>query len=1314
MKPFKSILSYIHLFGGAAVAAAAVMLARPAAAQLIAYDQAGYYQFGATANLNWTNGANQGFGFTPWTIVTNGPNYHGAFIVTANNPTFVIATNVLGTNCVWGTFANGTNGLNQTIAFRGFTNSLGTNTFKLQWGSTGAGNQSIAGYGTVHGWSGFSLRTGNDTTQPYDHADNSYDSTAMFYLYFLDGISPSTLYVWDGNSVWSVPNTSFSNLGRTNITNAIEAEVTPAADGQHYHLVLKDCVQNAVLFVTNSIFIGSGTVDSAALFCDDTTGDQIYNRMQIGASTNIAPTFANILPANGSLYISSGATNLSFEVDSFNSTVASSTVKVYLNGVLQAGTTFNTTSPTDQLLGTNSATLAPDTFYNYTIVAQDANGNVVSNIFTFNTFLASDLYIDAYDYNYTNGLYVNSSTPTHAYQNFLGSNGVDYAISDLTGTNNTAGYRPGDLPQAVSLNTDATGDPIDHANEVANYGSIFNIGFTDVGNWENYTRVIPVATNYSIYARAASSSGGQFEIEELVNAAATTTNQPLAALGRVNVPNTGGSKVYAGQLAPLTDFYGNPVVVPLAGTKTLRCTAISSRGYNLEYLAVVATPTTGTLRPYLATGSPSPNATGVSLTSQIAFTIANRQTSANTNGLQLILNSTNVSSRLVMSSNAVGATVTWTPTNNLPVNFTNNVVVIFTDSSGTNVTNSWSFVTGTSGGSLGSGIWSGGGGTNDLLWADAINWTNGTPGPGFSATFASLGATTNLVTNNVVSTNVTIAMLCYATNNSGYHTTWIQDGVTLTVTNGSTANGTEAFQIGGYASNGTTTDNVFNRQVTNTVTGANGTLLILGNSQSSGLANALNFQVRQCAAVAAPEQTVLDMSGLGNFVATVGKFTVGQGGSGTAQSNCTARVSLARTNIITLLRNTSGQFAVGDSSGGLFTLPGNTLNLGLTNALYFDSMNVGSKKATNALVRFNPAFTNLNPAVYIRDTNGPSSRVSLWTIGNVNGETTVPVFNSGTVDLSGGTVDALVGTMTIGAGSTLASDTGYALGALTFSGGTLNVNNLQIGVQKANNTATETGIVNVNGTATLVSTNITLAQTNVGAIATLVAGTLNVTNGTVNGGIVAGGGVSTVNVNGGTLIVSSNSVGTPAAPLTALNLTHASLHLTLNTNTAANVTNIVAATVTVAGGGVSQIVIDAVNGPGAYTLINYIGTDPGLGNLSLAALPAGYTSAGLTDNGTGTISLVVSAGPGSFTNRPGITGFSLHGANVMINGTNGQAGYPYYLLASTNAALPLTQWKVVATNVVGANGNFTFTGTNAVIPGYPQQFYILSNTNSNH
>jgi hypothetical protein len=75
--------------------------------------------------------------------------------------------------------------------------------------------------------------------------------------------------------------------------------------------------------------------------------------------------------------------------------------------------------------------------------------------------------------------------------------------------------------------------------------------------------------------------------------------------------------------------------------------------------------------------------------------------------------------------------------------------------------------------------------------------------------------------------------------------------------------------------------------------------------------------------------------------------------------------------------------------------------------------------------------------------------------------------------------------------------------------------------------------------------------------------------------------------------------------------------------------------------------------------------------------------------------------------QPGITSFTLSGANLVLNAINGQSGGTYYLLMSTNLALLLSQWTPLATNVLSANGNFTITATNTVAPNVPQRFYIL-------
>ena len=74
---------------------------------------------------------------------------------------------------------------------------------------------------------------------------------------------------------------------------------------------------------------------------------------------------------------------------------------------------------------------------------------------------------------------------------------------------------------------------------------------------------------------------------------------------------------------------------------------------------------------------------------------------------------------------------------------------------------------------------------------------------------------------------------------------------------------------------------------------------------------------------------------------------------------------------------------------------------------------------------------------------------------------------------------------------------------------------------------------------------------------------------------------------------------------------------------------------------------------------------------------------------------------------PIITAVSVAGANLNLNGANGVTGEILVTLMSTNLTKPLSQWQSVATNVLGADGNFSITAANAVIPNVAQQFYVL-------
>lgn len=72
---------------------------------------------------------------------------------------------------------------------------------------------------------------------------------------------------------------------------------------------------------------------------------------------------------------------------------------------------------------------------------------------------------------------------------------------------------------------------------------------------------------------------------------------------------------------------------------------------------------------------------------------------------------------------------------------------------------------------------------------------------------------------------------------------------------------------------------------------------------------------------------------------------------------------------------------------------------------------------------------------------------------------------------------------------------------------------------------------------------------------------------------------------------------------------------------------------------------------------------------------------------------------------PHFSSIALSGNQLTFNGSGGPPSTPCFLLFSTNLAVPLQYWTVIATNAFDAGGNFNIT--NPVNPGVPLGFYLL-------
>ena len=579
-------------------------------------------------------------------------------------------------------------------------------------------------------------------------------------------------------------------------------------------------------------------------------------------------------------------------------------------------------------------------------------------------------------------------------------------------------------------------------------------------------------------------------------------------------------------------------------------------------------------------------------------------------------------------------------------------------------------------------VWTGTDATNfvNTNWSDANNWSGGLPAKANSVYFFDRGAAgSSGAINNIVDTNSPILFLQYG-NTNGFHTTQINSSVKLVVSNTAAAN---------LVFVGTGTDNGNNQTVYSTINGAGTFTAVDTNSGST-------FILQQGATNSGTLMATLDLSALANFNLTIGQLEVGSATPGTGAFNhLSGTLYLAGTNIIRV-NGSAPAIDVGDASSNGGT---SHLYLGQTNAIFSDTITVAHSKAV-ATFAFNPALTGSNPALTLNGNT--NARISILAVGDFLTQATSASTTIGLVDLTGGTVSALVDTCYVARGQN-GSGSGPTTGTLRVGAGTFNVNTLNVGYMNVNtDTGTVTGNVSLTNGMLIVNDNLLLAN-NAGATA-VCSGTLAETNGTalVNS-ILTGGGTSKVVLIGGSLAV-SNTIASPAAPLTSLTVNKgAALQFRLsNQQTNAATTSLVSDNTGVINIAAMPVVLSY---PSQFPLI-YCPSGAASGvRFAAGTLPNGYQGTISNDN-TSTIWLVI-------TNGPALPKTDIWAGTVNNNWDTSTLNWKSNALAVTYSENDFVVFNDSAqTNIVNVVGsaprtplnwtvtnnvlNYIFTGTNSV------------------
>lgn len=435
--------------------------------------------------------------------------------------------------------------------------------------------------------------------------------------------------------------------------------------------------------------------------------------------------------------------------------------------------------------------------------------------------------------------------------------------------------------------------------------------------------------------------------------------------------------------------------------------------------------------------------------------------------------------------------------------------------------------------------WTGGGGEGNQNWSNAANWSsNSVPDAVTDVFFGTDGASESLgQPNNTVDTSATILSVRYLnTNNTTYHTTLLNPGTTLLVSN--TVNNAVVFAGGGRIDPPLV--------LSSHVQGPGAGISIVA---SNGILSV--GQARVANTSGSPKYS-LDMYEVDSLAAYLSRFYV----AGDSTYRVSGALYLPKTNLIVLGYTSGPPLLLGNcNTGGA----GGELYLGWTNAVFGDvGMWVGYRRTSASKLAFHPYI--YGGAAYFRNRAG-TGRQNYWRIGDGSTQTYSGNACNGNVDFSLGTVDAMIGELVVARNMTTGGNPslpqGGAIGTLTFNAGTIDVNNVIVGYQMVDNGPQVSGTINVDGTGQLVVNNSMqlgrfMANTNVANV-----GFAKLNIGTITGGgsVVVNSGITTstnaenpnrseIHIqNGGSL-----SVNGTVGPLNFLDLSTGTLTLNLDSH----------------------------------------------------------------------------------------------------------------------------------------------------------------------